>query len=159
MSRINGILLAAACIFLILTIFIAVANMILRPLGHPLTGSFELMGYGSAMVTALGLGCSQEKKCHIAVDILFKYFPGSWKRWLCFTGLLFSTGFFLAVSMRLFMFALDLRKNGELSETLMFPFYPVVIIVSLGLLVLSLNLLRDALLLMRTRLKSRHLKR
>jgi TRAP-type C4-dicarboxylate transport system permease small subunit len=149
MSRINSILLAAACIFLSLTICIAVINMILRPLGHPITGSFELMGYGSAMVTALGLGFSQEKKCHIAVDILFKYFSRMWKRWLCLMGLLLSSCFFLAVSIRLFIFALDLRKNGELSETLMFPFYPVVIIVSLGLLVLSLNLLRDVVLIMK----------
>lgn len=150
MSRINRILLAAACIFLILTIFTAVANMILRPFGHPITGSFELMGYGSAIITALGLGLSQEKKSHIAVDILFRHFSRTLRKRLYFAGLLLSGFFFLAVSARLFQFALDLRENGELSETLMLPFYPVAMIVSLGLLVLTMNLLYDALRLMKT---------
>jgi len=149
-SRINRILLAAACIFLILTIFTAVANMILRPFGHPITGSFELMGYGSAIITALGLGLSQEKKSHIAVDILFRHFSRTLRKRLYFAGLLLSGFFFLAVSARLFQFALDLRENGELSETLMLPFYPVAMIVSLGLLVLTMNLLYDALRLMKT---------
>lgn len=63
--------------------------------------------------------------------------------------------FFLAVAIRLFIFALNLRKNGELSETLMFPFCPVVMIVSLGLLVLTLNLLHDAVLLVKNRVKIR----
>ncbi len=117
--------------------------MILRPLGHPITGSFELMGYGSAIVTSMGLGFSQEKRSHISVDILFKYFSRSWRKWLSMTGLLVSCVFFLAASTRLFLFGLDLRANGELSETLMLPFYPVVMVVSLGLFVLALNIARD----------------
>ncbi len=149
MSRINTILVATACCVLLLTICIAVVNMILRPFGHPITGSFEIMGYGSAIVTALGLGYSQEKKAHIAVDILFKLFPKGLRTWLSLFGFIISALFFGAVSIRLLLFALDLRQNGELSETLMLPFYPVAMVVSLGVFVLTLNLLHDALKLMK----------
>ena len=144
MNRINNISFIGACIVLLLTMCMAVINMILRPLGHPITGSFELTGYGSAVAAALGLGFSQEKRYHIAVDILFKHLPGAWKRGLATLGLLASGVFFIAVSSRLFLFALDLKENGELSETLRLPFYPVVMVVSLGLFFLALNLLRDA---------------
>jgi len=146
-SRINSILVVLACVVLVMTIIIAVANMILRPLGHPITGSFEIMGYGSALVTSLALGFSQEKKSHIAVNILFKHFSRPWRRWLSAAGLVVCAAFFLATSVRLFLFAMDLRKNGELSETLMLPFYPVVIVVSLGLFILTLNLFWDVLAL------------
>jgi len=149
LKKINSILLFLACVVLVLSIIIAVLNMTLRPFGHPITGSFELMGYGSALVTALGLGFSQEKKSHIAVDILFKRFPPNLKKWFNFTGLLVSGLFFAAVAWRLFAFALDLRANEELSETLMLPFYPVTMVVSMGLLVLTANLLWDAVRIFR----------
>ncbi len=145
MSRINSILLGIACIVLVLTVFVAVINMILRPFGHPVTGSFEVMGYGSAVVTALGLGFSQEKKSHISVDILFRHFPYRVRIWLSAIGLGICALFFGAVSVRLFQFALDLKANGELSETLMIPFYPVVMIVAFGVMILTVNLAHDAL--------------
>ncbi len=151
MSRINIIFLSVACIILLMGLLVAVINMILRPFGHPLTGSFELMGYGSAIITALGLGFSQEKKSHIAVDILFKKFPSGLKKWLNIVGLLLCTIFFSAVAVRLFLFALDLKANGELSETLMVPFYPVTMIVSLGFVVLTLNLIHDIFALVNSR--------
>ncbi len=149
MTRINAVLLGLASVTLLLTILIAVANMLLRPLGHPITGSFEIMGYGSAVVTALALGFSQERKSHIAVNILFKHFSPCWRKTLSMVGLFVSALFFGAVAARLFIFALDLKKNGELSETLMLPFYPVAFIVSFGLFILSLNLFHDILTLAR----------
>ena len=152
-TRINAVLLGLASVTLLLTILVAVANMLLRPLGHPITGSFEIMGYGSAVVTALALGFSQERKSHIAVNILFKHFSPCWRKWLSMAGLFVSTVFFGAVAARLFVFALDLKKNGELSETLMLPFYPVAFIVSFGLFILSLNLFHDILTLFRGGIK------
>ncbi len=126
------------------SMIMAVTNMILRPFGHPITGSFELMGFGSAIVTGLGLGYSYEKKAHIAVDILFRRFPRTWKNFLSFTGKLASGLFFASVSWKMVAMALNFRESGELSETLCIPFYPVTVLVSMGLFILSLNLLISA---------------
>jgi len=45
----NRWMLRAASATLLLTMGIAVANMVLRPLGRPVQGSFELMGFGGAL--------------------------------------------------------------------------------------------------------------
>ncbi len=140
MSRINRFLLSFAAIVLMATMVMAVLNMILRPLGHPITGSFELLGFGSALVTGLGLGYSYEKKAHIAVDILFNRFSRPWKRALSVLGQFCCGLFFAAISWKMLTLGLSFRENGELSETLGIPFYPVTILVALGVMVLSLNL-------------------
>ncbi len=140
MSSVNKFLLHAAGAILVATMAMAVLNMILRPFGHPITGSFELMGFGSAMVTALGLGFSLEKKAHISVDILFDRLPRQLRRCLALLGQVVCGLFFMAISMKMFSLSVNFMENGELSETLEIPFYPVTMIVSAGIFCLSLNM-------------------
>lgn len=144
MKRINILLLWIGCAVFMLTMCLAILNMALRPLGHPIAGSFELMGFGCAVLTALGLGYSQETRSHISVDILFRHFPRRLRRLLNGAGSLASGLFFLAASWRIFKMALSYREYGELSETLRMPFYPVTMIAALGTLILSVNLLYQA---------------
>ncbi len=140
MSAVNKFLLQMAGVILVATMAMAVLNMILRPFGHPITGSFELMGFGSAMVTALGLGFSLEKNAHIAVDILFDRLPRPLRRCLALLGQVVCALFFVAISLKMFSLSINFMKNGELSETLEIPFYPVTMIISAGILCLSLNM-------------------
>jgi len=145
MKKINEFFLSIACLALVTSMIMAVANMILRPFGHPITGSFELMGLGSAIVTALGLGYSYEKKAHIAVDILFKHLHKSLRKILSLAGRVVCSLFFLAISWKMLLLAINFMENGELSETLCIPFYPVTMLVALGVLILAMNLLSNDL--------------
>ena len=56
--------------FLLAMILLTCANIFLRRVWTPLLGTFELMGYFGAIVTAFALGYTQIKKGHIAVDVL-----------------------------------------------------------------------------------------
>jgi len=136
--------MAIAGVVLMATMVMAVMNMILRPLGHPITGSFELLGFGCAIVTALGLGYSYERRVHIAVDILFRRFPKPLRRVLALIGQLVCGAFFLAVAWKMMTLAINFKANGELSETLAIPFYPVTGLVALGVFLLSLNIFLSA---------------
>ena len=55
---------------LLIMMGIACANMLLRPLGAPLKGAYELAGFLGALTIALPLGYAQITRSHIAVDIL-----------------------------------------------------------------------------------------
>jgi hypothetical protein len=52
--------------------------------------------------------------------------------------------FFGLIAWRLFHLSWALRQSGELSETLRFPYYPVVFLVGLGFVSLGLNLIAQA---------------
>jgi len=125
------------------TMGIAVANIALRPLRMPIQGAFELLGFGGALITALSLGPAQETRSHIGVDILFDRFPHPLKRWL----LALSHGgcalFFGLAGWRIAALGNELRRAGELSETLRLPFYPFVWATFLGVWLLVATLLLD----------------
>ncbi len=143
-SRLNLWLTRVGAAVLFATMLMAVANMILRPLGYPLTGSFELMGLGCAFTAALGLAQAQEEKSHISVDIMFRHLPPLPRSALNATGCLACALLFSAAAWRLFQTGLTQLETGEVSETLRLPFYPVIWTVSAGFMALSLRLYIEA---------------
>lgn len=119
------------------------ANMVLRSLGLPVTGTYELMGLGGAMIAALAMGGTQEAKGHIQVTVLDGILPPGLRRSLDATAHILSTLFFGLLAWRLFELSWALKESGELSETLHLPFYPVVFLVGLGFVSLGLNLIHQ----------------
>ncbi len=140
MKRINRFLVAVAGVVLILAMVLAVLNMALRPLGRPIDGSFELMGFASALIASLGLGYAQQEGSNISVDLLFSRLPRGVGKALEAFSLLVCSSFLVAVAVKVGFNALDMRGNGEVSETLGIPFYPVVVVVALGLSALGATL-------------------
>ncbi len=134
----------AGCAVLFATMLIAVANMALRPVGFPITGSFELMGMGCAITAALGLSMAQAEKSHIAVNILFRCFPQGLRKFLSTTGSIMCALLFSAAAWRLFQTGLTQLKTGEVSETLRIPFYPVIWVVATGFASLAMRLVVEA---------------
>jgi len=81
-NRLNQALLWVAGLFLLAMITITGANIVSRLFGLPIRGTFELMGYFGAVVTALALGYTQIKRGHIAVDIVVLRFSQKTQRHL-----------------------------------------------------------------------------
>ncbi|MFW5819561.1 MAG: TRAP transporter small permease [Desulfovermiculus sp.] len=119
------------------------ANMILRSLGLPVAGTYELMGLGGAMIAALAMGGTQEARGHIQVTVLDGILPPGLRKALDATAHILSTLFFGLLAWRLLDLSWDLKESGELSETLHLPFYPVVLLVGLGFVSLGLNLIHQ----------------
>jgi TRAP-type C4-dicarboxylate transport system permease small subunit len=135
----NRALMWGACAVLLVTMVMAVINMIGRPLKMPIQGSFELMGLGGALIVALSLGYSQESRTHISVDILFDTFPPRLKAVCIATGDLVCSAFFGIAAWQMVRFGRKLYATGEVSETLGLPVYSVVFAVAAGLAGLALT--------------------
>ncbi len=140
----NRWMLWGASVTLVATMGVAVANMFLRPLGRPIQGSFELMGFGGAVIAGFALGVTQERRNHIFVDILFERFGAGARRVLEGISHLACGAFFGFAAYRLTLLGLDMIRTGEVSETLRIAFYPFALCVALGLWGLCLTLLADA---------------
>ncbi len=146
LSRINKVLVWFACGVLGLMMLLAVANILLRACGHPIKGTFELLGFGGAIAVALSLGGTQKGRGHIEVNLFESMLPPRVRNYLAIISSLLSLGFWGVVAWRLFSLAISLKQSGELSETLNIPYYPVVLVVDAGVVFMLVIILYQILL-------------
>jgi TRAP-type C4-dicarboxylate transport system permease small subunit len=130
---------------LLLMIGIACANMLLRPLGAPLKGAYELVGFFGALTIAFALGYAQITGSHIAVDILTTHYSKKMQRMTSAISSFLCMIFFVLVSWQTAVFATTIWKRGETSETLRIIYYPFIYLVSICCGLLALVLLIDFL--------------
>ena len=122
---------------------LATMNVALRIFQVPVGGTYEVVSFLGAIVTAGALGYTQKRKDHIVVDILSDKFPAPVKRILDRVSYALILVFFSVVSWQTFVYGKRLLRTGELSETLKIAYYPFVFLVSLGFAVLALTVFLD----------------
>jgi TRAP-type C4-dicarboxylate transport system permease small subunit len=144
-NRLSQALLWVAGLFLLAMITITGANIVSRLFGLPIRGTFELMGYFGAIVTAFALGYTQIKRGHIAVDIVVLRFSKKTQRILHAVNHLICMVFFIIVAWQIFKYATTLWETGEVTETLQIVYYPFTYAVALGCLILAVTFLVDFL--------------
>ena len=131
--------------FLVAMVLLTCANILSRNVWVPIKGTFELMGYFGAIVTAFALGYTQLNKGHIAVDVLINTFSSKTKRFLQIINNGVCAVFFAIAAWQIAVKATTLMKTGEVTETLRIIYYPFTYAVAFGCLVLALVMLTDLL--------------
>ena len=139
----NRFVVLIAGISLVGMMFLACLNMLLRSIWIPLKGTFELMGFLGAIVTAFALGYTQIKRANIAVDILVIRFSTKKKKIVDSINYIINAIFFGLIAWQTALWATTLVKTSEVSETLRIIYYPFTYGVALGAGVLSLILFID----------------
>ncbi len=122
---------------------LATTNVALRVFRVPVSGTYEVVSFLGAIVTAGALGYTQKRKDHIVVDILSDRFPAPVKRVLDRVNFAITFVFFAIVSWQTFVYGKRLISTGEVSETLKIAFSPFVFLVGFGFAVLALTILLD----------------
>jgi len=148
-TLLNRSCILVASLVLLLMMLLACANMLLRFVGLPITGTFEMMGFGGALIAALALGGTQEKRGHIEVNLIEHRLPRRVNLFLRLLSLLLAGGLFSLMAWRLFDLAGILMATGEVSETLHLAYYPVVIVVAAGVLLLLLTMIGQLVALLK----------
>ena len=144
----NRIFIWVAGLCLAAMILMTCANIFLRIVWIPLKGTYELMGYFGALVTAFALGYTQMKKGHIAVDVLVTLFNPKAQKLLQAISCLICTIFFSIAGWQIFQYATTLWRTGEVTETLRIAYYPFAYGVAGGCLLLALVMLIEFLQLL-----------
>jgi len=142
-QRLADGLLVLGGIVLVMMMCLACANMVLRGVSAPIKGTYELMGFMGALVTAFGLAATQNRKGHIALTIMAGMFPRRVERFIDAASFLCCGLFFLLIARQTSLWALSLVKTGELSETLRIIYYPFPLIAAFGVAALGLSLVCD----------------
>jgi TRAP-type C4-dicarboxylate transport system permease small subunit len=141
----NQVLVWIAGVFLAGMILLTCSNIFLRIVWVPVKGTFELMGFFGAIVTAFSLGYTQIKRGHIGIDLMVNQFSAKTQRILNGINYLICMIFFAIVGWQIANWATTLWKTGEVTETLRIIFYPFIFAVAFGCVVLALVLLVDFL--------------
>jgi len=139
----NRLLMAIGCGLLMVMIFLTCANIFLRAIWVPIPGTYELMGYFGAVLTAFALGYTQIRRGHIAVDLVVMGFSPRIQKILEGINAFICMAFFGLVAWRITRFGTTLWQTGEVTETLRIVYYPFVYGVALGCATLSLIFLTN----------------
>ena len=118
MYLLSGITLAAIMI-------VTLADVIMRPFGHPIFGSYEIISFLSAIVIGFALPYASHLKAHICVDIFINRFSKSKRRIMNAITRVFVIFLFALAGWFFVVMGLSLIKTGEVSQTLRIPFYPI----------------------------------
>lgn len=130
-------------VFLVGMIVLTCGNIVFRLVWVPIRGTFELMGYFGAIVTAFALGYTQMKRGHIAVDVLVNTFSDKRRKVVDTINYTVCFLFFGVAAWQIALKATTLMNTGEITETLRIIYYPFTYGVALGCAVLSLVLFTD----------------
>lgn len=130
--KINQFLLCIAGISLILGMLLVVLNAMIRSVYVPIPGTVEMVGWFTAVATAFAIGNAQINQSHVYIDLLFNKFSLRWKKAVNFFVMLVSCAFFIVLGWQMMKYGLSIKSQGLVSETLRLPFYPFVLLVSLG---------------------------
>jgi len=115
-----------AGITLTLMMFITVADVILRSLGRPIVGAFELVAFSGAVVIGFAVPFTSWVRGHIYVETFVMKLSGTKQNIFHITTRCLGMGLFLLVGWNLIKMGVDLHHSGEVSSTLELPFYPVL---------------------------------
>jgi TRAP-type C4-dicarboxylate transport system permease small subunit len=137
------LMMIAGGVSLLALTLLATMNVALRIFQVPVGGTYEIVSFLGAIVTAGALGYTQKRKDHIVVDILSEKVPAPVKRVLDRVSHTLILVFFSIVSWQTFVYGKRLMRTGEMSETLKISYYPFVFLVGLGFAVLALTILLD----------------
>ena len=144
-TLVNRGLAVAAGLALVGAMLFTVLDMVLRSIGRPVAGSFEVIGWLSAAAMALALGYTQQHRGHVSIDLVVVRLKGRPRHAVETLTTLASLLLFSAVAAYIAVYGNTLRESGSLSETLKAIVYPWVYVVALGAAGLALALLVDFL--------------
>jgi TRAP-type C4-dicarboxylate transport system permease small subunit len=133
-----------ACAAVVVMMLLTCADVILRLFGHPILGTYEMIGFTGAVVISFALAYTSLEKGHIAVELLVDRLPKRLQVFINGLNSLIGAALFSLITWQSFLYAGDLRGSGEVSLTLQIPTYPFVYGISLGCGLLCLVLLVDS---------------
>jgi TRAP-type C4-dicarboxylate transport system permease small subunit len=139
--RISKVMDVVGGVVLSLMMLITVTDVILRFIGKPITGTYELVFLGGAVVIGCAIPQTSWQGGHVNVDFVIEYLPRMFKKIIVVITRLMGMAFFVLLGWNLFVYGTMLHSKEEVSLTLHVPYYPVAYILGICAFVECLVLL------------------
>jgi|GEM_PF-1752246 len=119
-----------------------------RYFGHPVPGTYDMVGIGGGAVLALGLAMSHVAGMRISMNSLYKR-PEFLRRMVNVLVSVLSVGTLALISWRCFKLGNDLLKREVVSDTIQIPLYPFLYLAGFGMSVYCIVVLVEFLMTFR----------
>ena len=103
-------------------IFLTVIDVVLRYLGKPITGTYELVSLGGAVVIGCSIPQSSVDNQNVSVELMVESLPLPVRKILAVFTRLMGIGLFMVLAYGLIVKANELYRAEEVSNTLGIPF-------------------------------------
>ena len=104
---------------------LTVADVLMRAMGHPIVGTYEVVALSLALVIGFTIPKVSLDRGHIRVDLVIEKVSKRTRALLNIFTRLVCLILFLIITYNLFAVANELRASGEVSPTIQLPAYPV----------------------------------
>ncbi|MBW2630380.1 MAG: TRAP transporter small permease [Deltaproteobacteria bacterium] len=138
-SAFNWLAAGAIMVMMLLTC----ADVMLRLFRHPIPGTYEVVGLMGTVGVSFALAYTTAKKGHIMVEFLTNRMPKNVQFIVAAAGEFFSALLFGIIAWQSALYALDLKRTGEVSLTIEMPIYPFVFSITIGCFLVFLILATD----------------
>jgi len=150
LKAVNKILNVIGGTALTVMMLLTVSDVIMRSLGYPILGAYELVAMLLAVVIGFTIPKVSLDKGHVIMEfILEKLSPTSRAVMMTFTRLL-CIALFAIIGYNLFLIAREFNLSGEVSSTLKIPFFPIAYCVGVCCFIECLVLVSDIVMVWRS---------
>jgi TRAP-type C4-dicarboxylate transport system permease small subunit len=139
----DTILYAIAGVVLAFMIVLTLCDVILRNLGHPITGSMEIIQYGGSIVFGFSIPYATWVGAQVIVDLVTQKLGLKNRKRIESVTRTIGIIMFLFIAYNFFSYALDVKRTGELTASFKIPYYPFCFAISLSFLFQSLTIFCD----------------
>lgn len=131
---------------LVLMMVLSCADIFMRYLfNRPITGTYDIVSLSGAVLAAFAMPYTMLKKGHVAVEILIQSLSRGMQLVIETFSHLLGISLFLVLVWQAILLSRDMKAAGEVTPTLLLPFYPIVYCMALCFLFLSLAILVNLL--------------
>lgn len=127
---------------LVLIMLLTSIDVILRYLGKPILGSYDMVSLGGAFVIGFAVPRTSWAKAHVSVDILVERIPERRGVFDISTRMI-AIFFFVILGWNFIKMGVSFFRTGEGTLTLILPFYPIAFALGLCSFIECLVLLSD----------------
>ena len=131
---------------LVLMMVLSCADIFMRYLfNSPITGTYDIVGLSGAVLAAFAMPYTMLKKGHVAVELLVQSLSRGKQMVIETFSHLLGISLFLVLVWQAIVLSRDMKAAGEVTPTLLLPFYPIVYCMAVCFLGLCLAILVNLL--------------
>ncbi|HVN95000.1 MAG TPA: TRAP transporter small permease [Syntrophorhabdaceae bacterium] len=108
-----------------LMMFLTVADVIMRALGYPILGTYEMVALALAVVIGFTIPMVSLDRGHVYMEILLEKLSKRPRAIMNTLTRVFCLILFMVIGYNLIMVGVELHASGEVSSTLKIPFFPI----------------------------------